>query len=97
MYLGQTLPREDVEVYCREYKPNYLLTFFTAAHSVISINIYLNDLKNLSGKTRVLAAGMQLHQPDIKIPEGVWFISSVNDLIQLANGKSFGLRTGTSK
>ncbi|MFN5319662.1 MAG: MerR family transcriptional regulator [Bacteroidia bacterium] len=97
MYLGQTLPREDVEVYCREHKPEYLLTFFTAAHSVNSINIYLNDLKKLSGKTSVLVAGMQLHQPDIKIPDGVWFITSVNDLIRLAEGKTSGLKTGTEQ
>jgi len=95
MYMGQTLPREDVQVYCREYKPDYLLTFFTAAHSVESINIYLKDLVKLSGKTQILIAGMQIHQPEIVIPQEVTFISSVMDLINLAEGRSIETKTGT--
>lgn len=95
-YMGQTLPREDVQSFCREHKPNYLLTFFTAAHSVISINQYLKDLNELSGNTRVLVAGMQIHDPAIVIPAGVIFISNVMDLVHFAEGSTQQLRTGTS-
>jgi hypothetical protein len=95
MYMGQTLPREDVQVYCREYKPDYLLTFFTAAHSVESINTYLRDLVKAAGKTQILIAGMQIHQPEIIIPQEVVFISSVMDLINLAEGHSLKRKTGT--
>jgi DNA-binding transcriptional MerR regulator len=94
-YMGQTLPREDVQSFCREHKPNYILTFFTAAHSVASINQYLKDLNELSGNTRVLVAGMQIHDPAIEIPTDVTFISNVMDLIQLAEGSVQHLKTGT--
>lgn len=95
-YLGQTVPREDVKSFCQEQKPNYLLTFFTAAHSVSSINEYLKDLKSLAGSTRVLVAGMQIHDPLIEIPEGVVFITNVMDLINFAEGNTKMLKTGTS-
>jgi DNA-binding transcriptional MerR regulator len=95
MYLGQSLPREDVQIYCREFKPDYLLTFFTAAHSIDSINTYLKDLVLAAGKTRILIAGMQIHQPEIVIPHEITFISSVLDLINLAEGRSFKEKTGT--
>ncbi len=95
MYLGQSLPREDVQIYCREFKPDYLLTFFTAAHSIDSINTYLKDLVLAAGKTRILIAGMQIHQPEIIIPHEITFISSVLDLINLAEGRSFKEKTGT--
>ena len=95
MYLGQSLPREDVQIYCREFKPDYLLTFFTAAHSIDSINTYLKDLVLAAGKTRILIAGMQIHQPEIVIPHEIIFISSVLDLINLAEGRSFKEKTGT--
>jgi hypothetical protein len=90
------VPREDVKSFCQEQKPNYLLTFFTAAHSVSSINEYLKDLKELAGNTRVLVAGMQIHDPLIEIPDGVIFITNVMDLINFAEGQSKALRTGTS-
>ena len=95
MYLGQSLPREDVQIYCREFKPDYLLTFFTAAHSIDSINTYLKDLVLAAGKTRILIAGMQIHQPEIVIPHEITFISSVLDLINLAEGRSFKEKTWT--
>ncbi len=97
-YMGQTLPREDVQSFCREHKPDYILTFFTAAHSVMSINQYLKDLTALSGSTRVLVAGMQIHDPSIVIPSRVIFISNVMDLIHLAEGstQTQHLRTGTN-
>jgi hypothetical protein len=72
-----------------------LLTFFTAAHSVSSINQYLKDLNTLSGTTKVLVAGMQIHDPAIEIPQGVLFIRNVMDLIQLAEGSVQHLKTGT--
>jgi DNA-binding transcriptional MerR regulator len=95
-YLGQTVPREDVKGFCQDKKPTFLLTFFTAAHSVSSINEYLKDLKAMAGTTRVLVAGMQIHDPLIMIPEGVVFISSVMDLINFAEGNVGSLKTGTS-
>lgn len=95
-YLGQTVPREDVKGFCQDQKPTFLLTFFTAAHSVSSINEYLKDLKAMAGTTRVLVAGMQIHDPLIMIPEGVVFISSVMDLINFAEGNVGSLKTGTS-
>jgi len=95
MYMGQSLPREDVQIYCREFKPDYLLTFFTAAHSIDSINTYLKDLVVAAGKTRILIAGMQIHQAEIVIPHEITFISSVLDLINLAEGRSFKEKTGT--
>jgi DNA-binding transcriptional MerR regulator len=95
-YLGQTVPREDVKGFCQDQKPTFLLTFFTAAHSVSSINEYLKDLKTMAGTTRVLVAGMQIHDPLIMIPEGVVFISSVMDLINFAEGNVGSLKTGTS-
>jgi hypothetical protein len=55
----------------------------------------LKDLNELSGNTRVLVAGMQIHDPTIEIPTDVIFISNVMDLIQLAEGSVQHLKTGT--
>lgn len=95
IYLGQNVPREDLRIYCKEHRPQYLLTFFTAAYTSESINDYLQDLTTWIGNTRLLVAGMQVHAPEVQLPEGVVFISSVYDLINFSEGKSLRSITGT--
>lgn len=96
LYLGQNVPREDIRIYCKESRPNYLLTFFTAAYSTETINEYLMDLSSWIGSTRLLVAGMQMHLPEIRFPEGVVFIRSVYDLINFCEGRPLHAQTGTN-
>jgi len=86
VYLGQNVPREDIGTYIKEQQPDYLLTFFTAAYSIETINAYIAELGAALDKSTLLVAGMQLSDPEIVMPKGVVYLKSVHDLMHLAEG-----------
>ncbi len=86
IYLGQTVPLEDVLSYCNKYHPKYILTFFTAAYSPDSIVAYIDKISGLIGSTKLLVAGAQTCE--IKFHwKNVTNIKSVFDLIEIAEQK----------
>jgi DNA-binding transcriptional MerR regulator len=88
IYLGQMVPMEDVLTYCKKYSPKYVLTFFTAAYSLDSIYTYLDKLSMHIGETSILLAGAQTRDITIRW-KNVTLLSSVNDLIQIAEKSKF--------
>ncbi len=86
MYFGQTVPVEDIINYCKEYKPSYILTFFTAAYSQDGIKAYMKRLTDEVKDTKILAAGSQVMGWEPEWPN-VKFLSGVYDLIKIAGPK----------
>lgn len=88
IYLGQMVPMDDVISYCNKYTPKFVLTFFTAAYSLDSIYSYLDKLSLQIGETNILLAGAQTRDITIRW-KNVSLLTSVNDLIQIADKSKF--------
>lgn len=88
IYLGQMVPMDDVISYCNKYTPKFVLTFFTAAYSLDSIYSYLDELSLQIGDTNILLAGAQTRDITIRW-KNVSLLTSVNDLIQIADKSKF--------
>ena len=83
IYLGQTVPFDDVVKFCTEFNPKYLLTFFTAAYSPETIENYLLDLIHHAPETNLLIAGNQLKEISFKKNDKIRLLGSPNDLLQV--------------
>jgi DNA-binding transcriptional MerR regulator len=83
IYLGQTVPIDDVVKFCKEFNPAYLLTFFTAAYSSDSIESYLSDLIDNSGNTTLLIAGNQLKEVKFQHNQRIKLLNNPEDLIEV--------------
>jgi MerR family transcriptional regulator, light-induced transcriptional regulator len=83
IYLGQTVPIEDVIKFCKEFNPKYLLTFFTAAYNPETIEKYLLELANNSNNTTLLVAGNQLKEVSFQHSDRVLLLNTPQDLIRV--------------
>lgn len=88
IYLGQNVPFEDVVHFCKNFNPTYLLTFFTAAYAADTIKSYIHNLSEQVGNTKILIAGPQLCHLGEYYPSNVQPLYCVQDLIDLAEGKT---------
>jgi DNA-binding transcriptional MerR regulator len=87
IYLGQTVPLDEVIAYCKKYNPAFVLTFFTASYTTESIVQYLEKISVLAPNTKILVAGAQTcsiesHWSNVEL------INSVYDLIRIADSSS---------
>lgn len=82
MYFGQSMPGDELIHYCKEKRPAYLLTFFTAAYSEQQIVQYLEKLSAKIPTSTILAAGAQVYGMKPQWAN-VRFLSNVNDLISI--------------
>ena len=81
IYLGQTVPFDDVIKFCKEFNPKYLLTFFTAAYSAETIENYILDLIKNTNETTLLIAGNQLKERPVLEMDRVISLSCPQDLV----------------
>ena len=87
IYLGQTVPLDDLKIYCNKYHPKYLLTFFTAAYTTETIHRYLDKVVSFVGDSNVMIAGGQI--AELKPHwSNVHLLHSVGDLIRVADSES---------
>jgi DNA-binding transcriptional MerR regulator len=83
IYLGQTVPFDDVIKFCEQFNPQYLLTFFTAAYSSETIENYILDLLKNTNETTLLIAGNQLKERPVLEMERVFTLTCPNDLVKV--------------
>jgi MerR family transcriptional regulator, light-induced transcriptional regulator len=81
IYLGQTVPFDDVIKFCEQFNPKYLLTFFTAAYSAETIENYILDLLKNTNETTLLIAGNQIKERPVLEMDRVISLTSPHDLI----------------
>ena len=81
IYLGQTVPIEDIINFTKTYRPQFLLTFFTATYSIDAICSYINKLSEAISPAKLLLAGNPLHNCGMVFPENTVHLQSVMDLV----------------
>lgn len=81
VYLGQTLPMEDLKEACRIHKPDYILTLFTSVPGPNDVQDYINRLFQTFPGVHFLLGGYQVVGQDLAIPENGTVINKIEDLI----------------
>jgi MerR family transcriptional regulator, light-induced transcriptional regulator len=82
VFLGQSVPFDDLEKVMKIRPAKYMLTFFVAPPSDGSVQDYINKLHRTFPKTTVFVTGFQLGlHPELQFPEGIVPIKSVDEVL----------------
>ena len=84
IYLGQSMPFNELEVVYRRYKPDYLFTVLTSSLANHEVQPYVDRLAGAFSDSQVLLTGNQVIGQDIEKPDNVQIINQINELIRLA-------------
>jgi DNA-binding transcriptional MerR regulator len=80
VYLGQSLPYDDVYKLTERYTPDVILTYFTTGMTSGSIQSYINRLSKDFSDKDVVICGPQVNNRGVALPENVRNIQSIQAL-----------------
>lgn len=84
VYLGQSLPFEELAYAYERHKPDYLFTVITSHPSNHEVQPYVNRLAKTFPDSQILITGYQVVGQDIDSPDNTTIINQINDLIRIA-------------
>ena len=85
VYLGQSLPYEELLLAYEIHQPDYIFSVFTSEPNPELIDDYVARLAVDLPNSQVLLTGYQILQPDRKIPTNITLLNDFQALIDLAN------------
>lgn len=85
IYLGQSVPMEDVLKVISVRKVDYLFTYFIAAMAPEEIPSYLEKLSAKSDKRKIFITGHQLAQNQIELPANVVPVKNTESFREIIN------------
>jgi MerR family transcriptional regulator, light-induced transcriptional regulator len=85
IYLGQTLPFNEIEFAYKLHKPDYLFTSVTAVPSSSEIQGYVDKLASHFPEATILLTGYQVVGQDIQTSDNTVIINKIEDLMQIAS------------
>lgn len=88
IYLGQSLPIEDLDIIYNKHHPDYLLTVLTSCPSKNQVQKYISDLENRFPGSQLLISGRQVIGQDIRFGNNTTILNKIGDLIELIDGKN---------
>lgn len=68
IYLGQSVPYNDIKMVCDLHHPDYILTIFTCSLTEMSIEEYIEKICNDFPAQQLLVSGFQFINQQIKFP-----------------------------
>jgi DNA-binding transcriptional MerR regulator len=87
IYLGQTLPFDELVFVCESQKPDYIFTAITSHPAQDETQGYVSKLEKRFPDIRVLLAGYQVIGQGIEIRSDTKIITHINQLIEIAQYK----------
>ncbi|MEP0368684.1 MAG: MerR family transcriptional regulator [Cyclobacteriaceae bacterium] len=87
IYLGQSLPLEDLNTVYEIYEPEYVLTVLTSVPGAAAIQSFVDDLSKRFNKSTILLSGYQVIGQDLQTPSNVYIMTRPEQLIQVAGGQ----------
>lgn len=81
VYLGQTLPLEDLQEAYRIHQPDCLVSIFTTTPGPDTIDSYVENLSTRFPESMILLSGFQVIAQDLDHFENVLIIKKIEDLI----------------
>jgi DNA-binding transcriptional MerR regulator len=82
IYLGQSLPLQDVIMVDEIHKVDYLFCIITSAPSSDQIQNYVNNLAKGFPNAQILLSGYQVVGQDIQTPNNVTILTSISQMLE---------------
>jgi MerR family transcriptional regulator, light-induced transcriptional regulator len=79
VYLGQSVPFNDVEEMMKIRNSDYLFTYFVAALNPQDIPVYLERLSNAFPSKKIFITGLQVQSCTMKLPENILLIKNADE------------------
>ncbi len=83
IYLGQSLPFEDVKFVIEKHEPNYIFTSITSFPSQIDVQFYINKLGEAFPHIKIYLTGMQIVGQTLQLNQNMKIISTVEEMSKL--------------
>lgn len=80
IYLGQSLPFEDLRATFDVHVPDYLLTIVTSTPGQDDIQQYIYKLAHYFPNTRILITGFQVLSQELTIPDNITILKQLHEL-----------------
>ncbi|MFT6867491.1 MAG: DNA-binding transcriptional MerR regulator [Cyclobacteriaceae bacterium] len=84
IYLGQSLPIDELTSVYEYYKPDYILTILTSVPGSSNIQNYVNTLSSQFPDSTILISGMQVIGQDLNTPANVKILVRPDQLIEIS-------------
>ncbi|GAB4036656.1 MerR family transcriptional regulator [Spirosoma jeollabukense] len=84
IYLGQSMPFNELIFVYKLYQPDYLFTVLTSVPTNHEVQPFVNRLSQTFPNSQVLLTGYQVVGQDIMAPENVRIINQIEELIGIA-------------
>jgi len=81
IYLGQSVPLDDLVKTVKAHEPEYIVTAFVASISEEALVSYINQLTKVLPKQQIIVSGQQVGQLSSKLPDHVIKIDKVDKMI----------------
>lgn len=85
VYLGQSLPYDELLLAYNMHQPDYVFSVFTSEPNAEIIDDYLAQMAVDLPNTQVVVTGYQILQSERKVPESIKLLGDFQALIDLAN------------
>lgn len=82
IYLGQSLPFEDLEFVCTLHKPHYIFTSITTTWEKDELQAYILRLSQAFPSMDVFMSGLQVVRHELQLPDNVKVIRHARQLIE---------------
>ncbi len=81
IYLGQSVPFEDIVSISEIYSPDYLLSIFTTYPSINDLSGYINDLSSRLKKQKIILSGYRSLDFKGEIPVNAVTLKQIKDIL----------------
>lgn len=88
IYLGQSLPLQDlIEVY-EIHNPDFLVTVITSTPGIGEVQQYLDKIAKRFSKSKIIVTGYQVVGQDIEAADNVIIINRIDELMDLVDNQA---------
>jgi DNA-binding transcriptional MerR regulator len=86
IYLGQSMPFEELKFVVDIHKPDYIFTSITTTPGQEDVQNYLKKLANEFSQVQILVSGYQVVGQGLSLSENVSVVPNVRQLMEIASG-----------
>ena len=87
IYLGQSVPFEDLKQVVKSHNPQYLVTALVATLDEDALEAYLNNLSTSFPKLKVIVSGYQISQYSRPVPSNIIKVNDVQAYVKYLDTK----------
>jgi DNA-binding transcriptional MerR regulator len=85
IYLGCSVPLDDMYSLGKVFKPDYLVSFITAPMQVISLQHFMDELSGTYPDIKIILGGPQIALQNPKFPSNVFQVTTKEDLLSIVS------------